>query len=120
VEWFGGREFRASVLEAFPDLAPAIDEDDGIHLVMGALDDAIMDAARHGHLPRARSILEFVNALLKRSDVDPEIPNAVCISFVEPAVLEESETGRQLWKEIPVPIRTLVLKNKNRIERPGE
>ncbi len=94
---FGARALRERVLKAFPDLEPEIDEDDGVHLVMAALDRAIMGAARRADLLRARSILGFVDSLLERSDLDPEIPNAVCISFVEPAVLEESATGKQLW-----------------------
>jgi len=56
--------------------------------------------------------------LLDRTDLDPEIPNAIAISFVEPEALQATSQGRQLWQEMPERVRRLVLANRNSGEPP--
>jgi hypothetical protein len=113
VQLFRGRQFQAAVLETFPDLRAEIGEDDGIHIVMSALERAVMESLRAGNDSRARAVVGFLDALLNRADLDPEIPNAIAISFVEPVSLESSTLGRRLWEDMPERIRQLMLGTKN-------
>ena len=54
------------------------------------------------------SRIGFLDRLLSLTDLHPEIPNAIALSFVEPESLQASTMGRQLWSEMPTPIRNLV------------
>jgi hypothetical protein len=82
VPLFGPAALRETVLGAFPDLASEIDSYDGIHMIMGRLDKAIMAAVRDADYPRARAVLTLLDGLLNRHDLDPEIQNAVSITIV--------------------------------------
>jgi hypothetical protein len=86
------------VLESFPDLRPEIHADDGIHTVMGVLERAVMESLQAGNESRARAVVGLLDAMLNRADLDPEIPNAIAISFVEPEPLQASTLGRRFWK----------------------
>lgn len=105
LELFRGPQFRDAVLARLPDLAEEVEGDDGIHWVMACLARATMTALEHGNEARARDILTFLDQLLDRRDLDPEIPNAVSISFLEPGSVRKSAPGRLLWESMPPRIR---------------
>jgi len=120
VPLFGAAALREIVLGAFPELASEIDPDAGVHMIMGRLEKVIMAAVRDADYPRARAVLTVLDGLLNRHDLDPEIPNAVSITFLDPESLCTSELGRRLWAASPPRIRTLVLANQNRREVSAE
>jgi hypothetical protein len=113
VELFRGPQLRKAVLDEFPDLAGELETDDGVHWIMATLARAVMAAVEQGDMDRARATLKSLDGLLDRRDLDPEIENAISISFIEPELLRTSAVGRHLWEAMPVRIRTLLLENKN-------
>ncbi len=101
VELFRGHSFREAALARFPEIRSDVDDDDGIHIVMFALGALIMSAIAAGDRSRAESLLAFVDGLLDIPNLDPEIPNAMAISFVDPDEVQQSELGRSLWARVP-------------------
>jgi phage tail protein X len=120
VELFRAPQLRSTVLTVLPDLAPQLDPDSGVHVIMATLERAVMDAIAVDAFARARAVGAMLDALLDRQDLDPEIPNAIAISFVQPEVLQASARGKQVWQDMPERVRRLVLANRNRAESPGE
>jgi hypothetical protein len=69
-----------------------------------------MTTVEQGNEGRAREILGFLDRLLDRRDLDPEILNAIAISFIEPDSLRESVLGGRLWEDMPERIRALLIR----------
>lgn len=113
IHLFSNRQFRGAVLERFPELRSEVDDDDGIHVLMSILQRTIMEVIESGDLDQANAVLAFVDGLLDRRDLDPEIVNAVSISFVDPQVMRESVAGQNLWNQIPERVRRLLVQDKN-------
>lgn len=87
---YGTKEFSDDVIRLFGKDVPFIVEDEGLlHPQMGFLACAIEEG-----VSCKDDILCFIENLLGRKDLHPEIENAVCISFVE---LEK-------FKELNIPI----------------
>jgi hypothetical protein len=114
VQLFRGPHLRGAVLAAFPDLTPQLDADVDIHGIVATLERAVMGALDVGDTARARAIGATLGTVLDRHDLDPDIPNAVAISFVEPDALQATTHGRQVWQDLPERVRQLILANKNR------
>ena len=105
----GDSALRTAMRERFPDLASDLDDDDGIHLAVAALARYVMEKITANDIPRAASLLSYLDEILRWPDVDPEIENAVAISFVEPAELESTPSGRLVWDQMPPRLRHLML-----------
>lgn len=76
---YGTSEFSKDVIEKFGEDIPFVVEDENLlHPQMGFLACAIEEES-----PRTSDILSFVESLLVREDLHPEIENAIVISFVE-------------------------------------
>jgi hypothetical protein len=106
---FSFRELRTAAIDLVPELGAEVDEDDqNVHMILGALARATMASLAASDASRARSIVAFVDALLDRRNLDPEIETAIVLTFLEPESLAESEAGRRLWAEMPLRLRTLL------------
>jgi hypothetical protein len=82
---------------------------------MGALERAVMESLQAGTDSRPRAVVAFLDSLLNRAHLDPEVPKAIAISFVEPESLECLTLGRRLWKDMPERMRQIMIGTK-RIE----
>jgi hypothetical protein len=68
-----------------------------------------MDSIRGDTQEPARAISVMLDALLDRRDLDPEIPNAIAISFLVPQELQATAEGTKVWQDIPERVRLLML-----------
>ena len=100
--------FLKRALEEFPELADDPDITVGIHLCMSALKRLVLNSLRTGDATRARAIVDFLDSVLESPRLDPEIPNAVSTSFVEPADLETFAAGRSFLESMPSSVRQLL------------
>ena len=107
-EYFGVRTFLRAALERFPELADDPDIETGIHVAMAALGRLAMGALRSGNADRARAAASFLETVLETPRLDPEIPNAVTLSFLEPADLKAFQAGREFLDSMPQSLRRLV------------
>jgi hypothetical protein len=105
---FGERELRAAILSSLPRLAKEIDDADHVYSLVSTLDRAVMHALDQHDEPAAREILEFVGNVVTRSDVHPDILNAVGVSFVKAESFRASAVGMRLWREMPERLRELI------------
>ena len=101
-EYFGPRCFSDEVIRCFPELATDLRRDaELLHVQMGSLASLARAAIERGDLPFLRRVFVFLEDVLSRPRVHPEIENAVATSFLLPADFETSETGRQVWHSLP-------------------
>ena len=107
-EYFGVRTFLKGALAQFPELADDPDVTIGIHLCMSALKRLVLNSLRTGDATKARAVVDFLDRVLQSPRLDPEIPNAVCTSFVELADLETFAAGRSLLESMPSSVRQLL------------
>ena len=103
---YGAAAFAADARERLPPTTPAADLV-GVHATMAALADAARRAIATGDLPALRRLSAFVAAAAGRPDADPEIENAVAVSFLEPDDLAGPH-GPAAWDALPERLRTLV------------
>jgi hypothetical protein len=107
-EYFGERTFLTNAVQRFPELADDPDIKVGIHLSMGALGRLAVRAVRAGDTKRAHATIEFLEEVLRRPRLHPEIPNAVALSFVDPVELRMFQEGRRFLDSMPAAIRDLL------------
>jgi hypothetical protein len=108
-EYFGLRMFLKRALEQFPELADDPDVTIGIHVCMSALKRLALDSLRSGEAITARAVVDFLDRVLESPRLDPEIPNAVSASFLEPADLEPFAAGRSFLDSMPSSVRRLLV-----------
>lgn len=110
-DYFGSRSFSAEASLSFPKLSLQLaEEPEDIHLQMGALGTAAREAIENGDLGFLQSLFEFLESVLVRPKLHPEIENAVAISFLAPIDFEKSETGRRAWKLLPNHLKDVLQK----------
>lgn len=105
---YGEPEFRAEAKERLPELADEINSHAGLlHPLMGVLAAAAREAIVVSDFPFLRRLFEFVAEAAQREDADPEIENAVVLSFLEPEDFEgpKGEEAREL---LPSRLATLI------------
>ena len=107
-EYFGERSFLKAALERFPHLADDRDLEIGIHLSMAALARLAMGALRAGDTDAARAVVVFLGQVLDTPRLDPEIRNAVALSFVEVEELTTFQAGREFLDSMPQSVRGLL------------
>lgn len=101
-ECFGPRSFAAEASLRFPKLATRLAEEaELIHLQMGTLGTAAREAIENGDFVFLKNLSEFLEDVLVRPKLHPEIENAMTISFLAAAEFEKSTNGRQAWKTLP-------------------
>lgn len=101
-EYFGPQCFSDEVIRQFPELAAELTQDAQLlHVQMGTLKSSAHTAIERGDLAFLRRVFAFLEDVLSRPRVHPEIGNAVATSFLLPADFEASETGRQAWESLP-------------------
>jgi hypothetical protein len=89
----GHREFLELLTREFPELADLIGDEDGLlHLEVAAFRRATEDAMDAGNLWTAEKHFRFVERLL--ADADPEVANALEVSYVEDLALGEWTLNR--------------------------
>ena len=108
-EYFGVRMLLKRTLEQFPELADDPDVAGGIHPCMSALKRLVLKSLHSGDLTKAHGVVDFLENVLETPRLDPEIPNAVSISFVEPADLETFAAGRRFLDSMPSSVRRLLV-----------
>lgn len=90
----GEPEVWAEMSRRFPWVAEELDGicEGLLHLEFGALRRGVERAADTNDTQTARTILEFVEELLAKPDaIEPEVRNAIDVSFVEDLYLGESQ-----------------------------
>lgn len=107
-EYFGERTFLQNAVQRFPELADDPDIEIGIHLSMAALGRLAVRAVRDGDSNRAHATVDFLEEVLRRPRLHPEIRNAVAISFVDSVELGTFQEGRRFLDSMPTTIRDLL------------
>ena len=78
-------EFCKAARESFgaaPDFAH-INEEEGVHMVMGAISSLVRTSLRQGDLAMASKALNFVEQAIRNPQSETEIENAAWISFLQ-------------------------------------
>ena len=105
-EYFGARCFCAEAIKQFPELAGELAKDANLlHVQMGTLACSARTAIECGDIVLLRRVLAFLEEVLSRQRIHPDIKAAVATSFLLPADFEASETGKQAWRSLPDRLR---------------
>ena|SRR5437867_4152112 len=108
-EYFGPRGFSEEAIRVFPELAVELRrEGELLHVQMGSLASSARGAIEHGDLPFLRRVFAFLDDVLSRPRVLPELENAVATSFLLPADFEASATGRDAWALLPERVKRVL------------
>lgn len=106
---YGARELCREASDRFPELREDLAEEaDLLHLQIATLARAVEADLEHGG-QRALAVCELLGDVLARADVDPEIENALAISFVDAGELQKSRSGNRLLAEMPRRVREALL-----------
>jgi hypothetical protein len=101
-EYFGARCFSEEAVARFPELAAQLTPDAGsLHLQMGTLGSATRVAIETGNAAFFTRVFNFLSDILTRPRLHPEVENAVALSFLTPADLQRSDSGRRAWLSLP-------------------
>ena len=89
---YGTVEFSEEVVSKFSRYLPELEDDpEMLHTQMGYLADGIRNK-----LGCSNEILHFLEGLLQLNDADPEIENAIAISFIELSELSKLELAEYI------------------------
>ncbi len=96
-------EFRRLLLKHFPQVGEEIAGDEGlVHLEMGALRRIADKAIAAGDFESLRDAYEFVGDLARHSsELDPNVLNAIHVSFLEHLDFENKQHGTKAKKMLP-------------------
>jgi len=79
-----------------------------VHLLMQAFATATVEAVRKSDLPTVLSIWSFLEKVLSNPQLDPELANAVRISFLNQNDLLINDSGKEALEKMPPRLRQLV------------
>jgi len=82
---------------------------------MGVLARAARVAIEEDNAERFERIANFLNETLLIPNLDPEIDNAICISFLGAGELRATEAGRGAWHRLPPTIRERLTEYERRL-----
>jgi len=115
VDTYGSADFSRDVIRKFPMLQAELQEDVGLlHMQMGTLSKIVLQAITSGELVFPLQICEFLDSVLSRECVHPEIENSLAISFIEASALRQSKIGRQLLKKMPSRVEKILIDQERR------
>ena len=113
---FGEAEFRAAATTRLPELQDELAAEAGlIHSQMDVLASAARLAISEDDAERFARIVNFLDEVLSIPNLDPEIDNAVWISFLRAAELRATESGRGAWYRLPLSIRERLTEYERRV-----
>ena len=108
-EYFGPRSLSDGAVRAFPELATALAGDaESLHVQVGTLAAAGRSAITRGDRRFLERLFAFVEDVLSRPRLHPEIPNALVTSFLTPMDFDASESGREAWQSVSPKLRQLL------------
>jgi hypothetical protein len=107
-DYFGEKCFLAAASARFPELQKALKEDPGVHGAMWTLAKATMAAVAVADLARVHEVFAFLEDILKKPRLDPEIPNAIAASYVGISELSETAVGRSVVEQMPASIHNVI------------
>ena len=111
---FGEQAFVAEAVARFPDLEPRLTEFGGLHVAMGVLASASFEAIAGGDFERLEAIFDFLGEAVSHPNAISEIENAVTISFVSTAELQQSTNGRRALDLMPSALKRSIQKFERR------
>lgn len=102
-------EFSRLLLKHFPELSAAISNDAGLlHSQMAHLERLANQSIRGGDWKRLGTIYEFIGDLARhRSEVDPDVINAIHVSFLEGLNFNDKRNGARAQSLLPPILRTM-------------
>ncbi|HEY3854251.1 MAG TPA: hypothetical protein VGO67_07670 [Verrucomicrobiae bacterium] len=108
-EYFGPQSFSVEVIAQFPEKAAELTENSGIlHIQMGLLASAARKAIEVGDTVFLKRVFRFINDILARERLHPDVEDAVADSFLTLTEFEQSEAGRNAWNLLPEKLRRLI------------
>lgn len=108
-DYFGPRCFSEEAIKQFPELTAELVRDaELLHVQMGTLASSARAAIERGDLAFLRRLFAFLEEVLSRPRLHPEIENAVEISFLLPADFEGSVVGKQMWQSLPEKLKNVL------------
>ena len=96
-------EFRRLLLKHFPEVAEEIEDDEGlVHVEMSSLERLANSCIKNGDMDYLKKIYEFVGDLGRHEkEVEPNIINAVHVSFLEGLNFANKNHGEAAKKLLP-------------------
>ena len=112
---YGNPEFSRDVMARFPELREALEENaERLHVQMGTLASAVRSAIESGDQQFPVRVCAFLADAVEQPRANPEIENAVAISFVEAYELRESKIGQRVLAWMPERVRRILLEQEAR------
>lgn len=109
LDMYDERAFSRDAIREFPELAAELKaEENLLHVQVAVLGRAAQEEIVGNTLHLAPKIFAFLERALTQPRAISEIANAIAISFVEPAGLARTETGRRALEMMPPTLRIAV------------
>jgi hypothetical protein len=103
------RAFSRDAIREFPQLVRELSAAENLlHVQVGVLGDAARDEGVRNRVKLAPKIFAFLEQALSQPRVIPEIANAISLSFVEIAELQETEAGRAVLQGMPPKLKSVL------------
>ena len=101
--------FLRQAVRAFPELASALTRhSESLHVQIGELASAGRSALVRGDNAFLQRLFGFMEDVLSRPRLHPEIPNAVVTSFLTPTDFEAPDIGVDAWQTVPQRLKHLL------------
>jgi hypothetical protein len=102
LEMYDERAFSTDIIREFPELAAELrEEENRLHCQMAVLGNSVLAETRENSVRLSPKICAFLEQALSQSRAVPEIRNAISISFVDTAQLQETAAGRNVFEMMP-------------------
>jgi hypothetical protein len=106
------RAFSRDAIREFPQLVRELSAAENLlHVQVGALGNAVRDEVVRNRVKLAPKIFAFLEQALSQPRVIPEIANAISLSFVEIAELQETEAGRAVLQGMPPRLKSVLARS---------
>ena len=110
-EYYGEASFSREARAQFPELEAELSESSGlIHVQIGGLAESARRAFEAEDSAFLRRLFLFLEDVLSRDRLWPEIENALTTSFLFPVDFEKSRIGRDMWETLPERLKQVLLK----------
>jgi hypothetical protein len=108
-DYYGAQRFSAEAAARFPEFSTELLSDSCLlHVQMGTLASLAHAAIASSDTSLLHRIFDFIEEVLRRPRLHPEVENAVEISFLTRSDFDQSDAGRRAWTLLPQRLQHLL------------
>jgi hypothetical protein len=109
LEMYDERAFSRDAIRELPELATELSaEENLLYVQVAVLGNAVPREARRNSVRLTPKIFAFLEQALLQPRASPEIANAIQLSFVEIAELQETDAGREVLQMMPPILKSIL------------